>query len=310
MTTSFVLHGGNTPFFAAWGTGRYQKEGLDVTIQRGHGSKATISTVFSGKSHFGEAGVGTAIISRSQNANVKEIGMIYHNDQSAVITLKGSGIRTPADFKGRRLGVVAASSTRTIFPAVLRRNGLKESDVTFVTMTPAALSSSLLAGQVDMFLTFAVTAVPLSFQAKAMGREVVLIPYGEHGVSLYGNGIITSDALIEKNPDVVRRFVKATLEAAVWAVEHPVEAANFLLKFQPSVTPESALEQWKTTIRFVVIPESLKTGLGYMERDKMAFTQEVIEEFMKDKLGPVKVKAQDVYTNRFIPGKLVPKSAR
>jgi NitT/TauT family transport system substrate-binding protein len=309
-TMSYVFHGGHTGFFAALGTGRYKAQGLDVSIQRGYGSKATIATVFSGKSQFGEAGTGTTVISRSRDAKVKQIGMIYHNDQSEVITLKSSGIRSPADFKGKRVGDVAASSTRTIFPALLRRNKLNESDITFVNMTAAALPASLLAGKVDMFLTFAVTAVPLKAKAKSLGKEVVEIPYGEHGLPFYGNGMIASDALIESNPDLVRRFVKATVEAVAWSVDHPADAVRHLVKVAPALSYDSVLEQWKTTIRFVATPESLKTGLGYMEKEKIAFTKEIVEQYMKGKLGPSKVKVEDIYTNRFIPGKVIPKSAR
>jgi NitT/TauT family transport system substrate-binding protein len=281
---------------------------LDVTLQRGYGSKATITTVFTGKSHFGEAGTGTTVISRSRESKVKQIGMIYHNDQSEVVTLKSSGIRTPADFKGKRVGDVAASSTRTIFPALLRKNNLSDSDVTFVNMTAAALPASLLAGKVDMFLTFAVTAVPIKAKARSMNKEVVEIPYGEHGLPFYGNGIITSDALIERKPDLVRRFVKATLEAYAWSIDNPSDAVRHLVKEVPALSYDSVLEQWKTTIRFVATPESLKTGLGYMDEKKMKFTKDIVTKYMKGKLGPSPVNVKDIYTNRFVPKKVVPKS--
>ncbi|MFQ5912440.1 MAG: ABC transporter substrate-binding protein [Nitrospinota bacterium] len=308
-TMSYIFHGGHAPFFSALGTGRYKEQGLDVTIQRGYGSKATITTIFGGKSHFGEAGMGTTIVSRSRGVNVKQVGMIYHNDQSEVVTLKSSGIRTPADFKGRRVADVPASSTRTIFPALLARNNLKESDINFISMTAAALGPSLLAGKVDMFLTFAVTAAPLKLKAKSMGKELVEIPYGEHGLPFYGNGIVASEALIKSNPDLVRRIVKATLEAMVWAVDNPEAATRHLVSTSPSLSYSAVLEQWKTTIRFVVTPESIRTGLGFMEEKKVAFTKDIISRYMKGKLGPREVKVKDVYTNRFIPGKLVPKSA-
>ncbi len=309
-TMSYIFHGGHTPFFTALESGRYKKLGLDVSITRGYGSKATIATIFTGKSQFGEAGTGTSIISRSRGVNVKQVGMIYHNDQSEVAAMKSSGIRTPADFRGRSVGDVAASSTRTIFPALLAKNGLKESDINFITMTAAALGSSLLAGKVDMILTFALTAVAVKRKAKAMGREVVEIPYGEYGLPFYGNGIITQEALIEKNPNLVRRFVKATLEALTWAVDNPEAAVRYVVQSKPALGYDNTLEQWKTTIRFVATPQSLKTGLGYMEEKKMRFTQDIVTKYMKGKMGSSAVNIRDVYTNRFLPGKLVPKSAK
>jgi NitT/TauT family transport system substrate-binding protein len=308
-TMSYVFHGGHTAFFAAAESGRYKKLGMDVSITRGYGSKATITTVFTGKSQFGEAGAGTSVVSRSQGVNVKLVGMIYHNDQSEVAAMKSSGIRTPADFRGRSVGNRAASSTRTIFPALLAKNGLKESDVNFVPMTSAALGSSLLAGNVDMILTFALTAVSLKRKAREMGKDIVEIPYSKHGLPFYGNGIITQEALIEKNPGLVRRFVKATMESLTWAVDNPKAAVRYVVQSKPALSYDNTLEQWKATIRFVVTPESLKTGLGYMEEKKMRFTKDIVTKYMKGKMGSSAVNVRDIYTNRFLPGKLVPKSA-
>jgi len=69
--------------------------------------------------------------------------------------------------------------------------------------------------------------------AREQGYEVNLIFPEDYGVHLYGYTLFTTDRLIQENPDLVERFLRATLRGWRWAIENPAEAGPLALKYDP-----------------------------------------------------------------------------
>lgn len=304
LATSYLPHGGNMGYWVALGRGLYKDAGLEVAIGRGYGSLDTIKRVDAKGVDFGEGDAGTLIVARTRGIRVKEVGMIYHDGQYAAYALKSSGIRAPKDMEGRSVGGVSAGATESLFPAFLRRNNVDESKVKFVPMTAAATVPSLLAGNVDIILTFALTGVGIQEKALAQGKDIVEFLYSDHGLPLYSNGIVAHGDSIQGKPDRVRRFVDATLRGYVWAAENPAAAAGIFHKFNPTADKGLAERMWKKTMQFIFTPETKKTGIGIMGHKKMEFTRDIITQYMK---LSTKIPVEDIYTNKFVPKGLYPK---
>ena len=81
-------------------------------------------------------------------------------------------------------------------------------------------------GQVDGVGQF-VVGEPLLAGAAAP-KELFAIEYSKAGLDYYSNGIIASDDLIKSNPDLIRRFVKATLAGLKDALADPKEAGEIM----------------------------------------------------------------------------------
>lgn len=303
LELSFLPNGGKVGLYAALGKGFYKKEGLSTQIRRGYGSMETIKHVAGGGAEFGEADAGAVIVSRARGAKVKLLGVINDRTQLIIFALKGSGIARPKDLEGRVLGGTPAGPEKLLFPAFAAANGVDVGKVKYVDLSPGVHLPTLVAGKVDAVVTFALGGIPLRSMAAQKGKSVVGIPWADFGLDLYSLGVVTPEERMAKEPDLVRRFVRATFEGHAWAVEHPEEATRIFVEHNPTRKYDTTLREWDITIDHMLTERTRKLGLGHFTREKMKKTRDLITRYMK---LPVTVPVEDIYTNQFLP-KLFPK---
>lgn len=303
LELSFLPNGGKVGIYAALGKGFYQKAGLSSQIRRGYGSMETIKHVAGGGAEFGEADTGAVIVSRARGARVKLLGVINDRTQLIIFALKDSGIARPKDLEGRTLGGTPAGPEKLLFPAFAAVNGVDVGKVKYVDLSPGVHLPTLVAGKVDAVVTFALGGIPLRSMAAQKGKSVVGIPWADFGLDLYSLGVVTTEDRMAKEPDLVRRFVRATFEGHAWAVEHPEEAARIFVEHNPTRKYGTTLREWDVTIDHMLTERTRKLGLGHFTLEKMKKTRDLIVQYMK---LSVKIPVQDIYTNEFLP-KLFPK---
>ncbi|MBI2370532.1 MAG: ABC transporter substrate-binding protein [Deltaproteobacteria bacterium] len=299
----FFAYGKHAGFYAALDRGFYREQGLDVTILRGSGSGDTIKRIGAGSENFGFADTASLIPARARGVQVKEIAMIHDRNLHTLFFLKGSGMTRPKDLEGRRIGGTEGDATRVIFPAFAAVNGIDEKKVEWVTMTAEARLPSLLAGRVDAGVWFFTEAPTVLARARQVGKEVGWFLYPDWGVDVYSNGLIATDRTIRERPDLTRRFVHATLKGVAWGVENPEAVVDLFVRHQPTISRDLAMAHWQIAVDHLMTATAVKMGIGYMTREKMERTRDLITETMK---LPVKVPVEDLYTNEFLP-KLFPR---
>ena len=79
----------------------------------------------------------------------------------------------------------------------------------------------------------------------AAPKQIFALSYADAGLDLYGNGIIASDATIKSNPDLVRRFVAATMQGLKDAIADPREAGAIMNKHHREVDADIATGETK-----------------------------------------------------------------
>jgi NitT/TauT family transport system substrate-binding protein len=293
----FTPYGKHAFFYASLDKGFWQEVGLDVTILKGEGSSATVAAYAAGAADFAFADTSSVIIARPKGAKLKVVAMIHDKALYGIGTLKRTGIKGPADLQGKRVGSSAGDAARTIFPAVAQLNRVDQSKVQWVTMTPPARIGSLLAGQVDAVAMFATESPTFSAKAREAGEGWDEFLYADFGLDIYSSGLLARDDLVESKPDLVNRFVAATMKGVAWAVENPDEALRIFLKHNPAVDPEQARDHFRMAVRHLMTDTAKQKGVGYMEADKMQRTVDVVGTYF-DAKG---IKPEDIYTGRFLP---------
>jgi NitT/TauT family transport system substrate-binding protein len=188
-----------------------------------------VKQVASNTAQLGFADTFAVVLGRANdNIPVKLVAMIYHLPPQAVYVLKGAKISSPKDLEGKTLADTAFSSVPKVFPVYAKAAGIDASKVKWVVATSDALPGMLANGQVDGVGQF-VVGEPL-LAAAAAPKEVLGIEYSQAGLDYYGSGIIASDDLIKSNPDLIHRFVKATLAGLTDALTNPTEAGEIMSK--------------------------------------------------------------------------------
>ena len=221
-------------------------------------------------------------------------------------SLAKTGIKTPADLKGKTIGAPVGDAVRTIFPAFARTNGLKPgSDYSWLTISPAAKPPSLLSGKVDVITNYATDGPPLFTKAAKLGKKINVIAFPDWGVDIYSNGFVTQENRIRSNPGQVRRVVDAVFRSWAWAVENPTETIDLYINYVPAISKDLARQQLAIAIDLLMTKNAKKHGIGFVVKSKMDKTIDIIAKYMSDKLKS-RPSGKDVYTNEFLP-KLFPK---
>src|ERR1700691_665199 len=255
-------------FYVAQDKGFYKAAGLDVNVQPGGPDFPAIQMVAGGNEQFGVTGADQILIARSKGVPVVALAVIYRRNPFVLFSLAKSGIRTPADFVGKNVGVKIGGNEELIYRAVLASAGVDKSRLTQmpvqIDMTP------LLTGTVDVWPGYLINEV---LAAKEKGFDVNVIYPAEYGIDLYADTLFTTEKMLKEKPDVVRNFVAATLKGWEAAVSAPEEAAKITIRYGDKLTYDHELAMVKASVPLLK-PDG--KPLGYMDEAGWSSAQKLL----------------------------------
>lgn len=280
------------PWMLALGRGYYAAEGLNVTFQAAKGGVDVAKQVGAGNAPIG-GGIGdTPIIVRDNGIPVKAVAVLGGSSLTQIVARADSGIKGPADLKGKTITVLAyQDTTYYALLGALASVGLTKADVAAQAAGPQGVWQNFLAGQAD-----AMAAVP-DWIAIAQGQNIPLeiMPVEKYFPSM-AQAIIASDEMIQKNPALIGKLVKATLKGLKDIMTDPAAAAVDYVKAVPqNAGKEKAMEATFKLYNQYVYPG--QETLGAMDTKRL----EVVQKFYVDQ-GFVKgaLPLDDLYTNQFV----------
>ncbi len=213
LRLNWMYYGSHAGFALGKDSGIYDDAGIDIDIRSGNGSSSAHRLVANGDSDFAYGSCGALINLASQGAEIISVGVIDAMGAEAIILRPDSGVGKIADLKGKTILTTANAGVNTFFPIVLANAGLTTDDVTITNVPDGALVSSYLQGAGGAVgILGGLDDKPAEIRANG-GEDPVLIPYSDFGVDQVGYCISTSKALVADNPDLVNRFVDATIAA-------------------------------------------------------------------------------------------------
>jgi len=303
LKLNWVPGGDHCFYFAAKELGFYKEKGLEVNIERGQGSGDTVKRVELNTVDVGLSDTGTLVVARSKGAKVKVIGMIYSKSPNGIKTWKGSGITKPKDLEGRKVGVPPGDAQRVLWPALAAANAIDMNKVTLINIQPAAKAQSLAAKQVDAVFDWVVGNQGY-WEAGLDKDKLVLIPWAKWGVNPYGNALMASEKTIKERPDMLRRFMDATMQGWKWSIENPEKANEIFIKSNPEVPLLAALGRFANDLQDLVdVPMNQKHRLGWIDKGRMEETVNVLNKYFQVERP---VTAQEIYTVEFLPDYKMP----
>lgn len=234
------------PLYVAAEKGYFRDAGFNVEFDYSFETDG-IALVGANKLIFTLASGEQVLLARAQGLPVVYVTAWYQQFPIAIIAKKSAGINTPADLKGKKVGLPGLFGANYIgLRALLSVSGLKESDLTL---------DSIGFNQVEALSTDQAQAVvgyianePI--QLSALGYEVSTLRVADY-VQLAANGIVTNETTIRNNPDLVRRFVQAFLKGLNDTIANPNEAYEISKKYVEN------LDQADTAVQKQVLAASI-----------------------------------------------------
>jgi NitT/TauT family transport system substrate-binding protein len=208
--------------------GYFKEAKLDVTIDAGNGSGGTVTRVASGAYDMGFADLAALMEFHANNPDAPNkpvaVMMVYNDTPASVMALKKSGIKSPADLSGKKLGAPVFDAGRRAFPIFAKANNV--SNVQWTAMDPPLRETMLVRGDIDAITGFTFTSL-LNLEARgAKIEDVVVLPYPQFGVKLYGNVVIASPRMVKENPAAIKAFLQAFAKGAKEVIANPAAAIN------------------------------------------------------------------------------------
>ena len=281
--------------------GYFKQAGLDVTVDAGNGSGGTVTRAASGSYDLGLADIAALMEFHANNPDAPNkpvaIMMVYNNTPAAVFALKKSGIQTPADLAGKKLGAPVFDAGRKAWPIFAKAN--KISGATWVSMDPPLRETMLVRGDVDAITGFSFTSL-LNLEARgAKAGDIVMFPYALHGVKLYGNAIIASPKILKENPAAVKAFLKAFAKGTKEVLANPDAAIEHVKARDGIINVELEKRRLKMAIEQVIAsPDARAEGFGQVKLPRLALMASQVGDAFATK---TRVNADAVWTSAYLP---------
>jgi NitT/TauT family transport system substrate-binding protein len=296
------LQGIHAWYYLAEDRGYFAAEKLAVTIDQGDGSAAAVTKVMAGAYDAGFGDVNAVI----QNAAAKPgaapvmVYMVYNRAPFALIVKSSSPIRTLKDLEGRTLGSPAGGAAQRMFALMAAKNGVDASKVKWTNMAPNLQEQMMLKDHVEGSAVFSVTSyMNLVAQGVDPDKDIRWFHYGDHGVDLYGNGVVVSRQLLRDKPQAVAGLVRAVNRALRDTVADPDAAIAALMKREPLLNAALEKRRLLYTLRTVMLtPEVATGGVGDVNDARMTRAIAQVKEGFELASAPA---AGEVFDRRFLP---------
>jgi NitT/TauT family transport system substrate-binding protein len=279
-------------FYQALATGIYAKHGLDVTIAEGGPQVNHMMLLMAGRLDFNLAG-GRAIEFAQRNLPFLAVAAIFQKSLSVLIAHPGQGNdRFPA-LKGKPI-MIGADARVGWWRYLAAKYGYDDSQIRPYTFNLAPFFTNPKAIQEGY-----ASSEPYLIR-KETGIEPVVLPLSEAGYEGYANIIETSDKLIHDRPDIVERFVDASIEGwYAYLYGDPAPANRLIMKANPEMPADLLGFGRKTLIdRGIVDSGDAKTlGIGAMTDARW---QAFYRSMVAVSVYPPGVDLKKAYTTRFV----------
>lgn len=237
------FEGPAAPYFVAIDNGHFAEEGLEVTIEAGAGSVATIPKIATGAFPMGFGDINSVIKFLDQNpgAPVTAVMMVYDKPPFAIVGRKSLGVEAPKDLEGKILGAPPPDGAWAQFPAFASANDLAVDAITVEPVGFPTREPMLAEGNVAAITGFSFSSVLNLKRLGVPADDISNILMADHGLQLYGNAILVNTEYAAENPDTVRGFLRAVAKGWVDAIADPAAGIEALIKRNPAA--DAALEQ-------------------------------------------------------------------
>jgi NitT/TauT family transport system substrate-binding protein len=293
--------GDQAPFHLAQESGLFKKYDLDVSIDDGNGSVATVQIVGNGEYDVGHASLAPMAIARSKGLPVKAIaGFIQQNDIGLLVP-KDGGIKSAADLKGKKIAFTAGSLEAPFIDRFLATGNLKRDDVELLNVDAAGKAGMYMTGRTDA----AFSSVPFFLAVVETKRPSSAVRFADAGLRFPSFGLFATEKTIGGKRDALKRF--ASVVAGCWTYifnGHEDEGVKAIMTARPQAKLDpKVLRQQIDTLKEYALTDAVRSlPFGTMA---LSDWQQAVTTLSQGGLLGDAVDARDLFTNDMIDPKIV-----
>lgn len=295
LRLDWIIQANVAAFYYGLDRGFYKAQGIDLTIYEGKGSSLSAKLVAQKKDTFGLTDVGVAVRSIELGLPIKIVWCYFQQTPISVLSLAKNPIREPKDLIGKKVVSSAGSSMTNLFDPLLKRNGIDRSKVELFSSDPP-FQPLLMAGRVDAMLGYWMNNRPM---LEEMGAKVVVLKFYDWGMNVLSNGVTAHHDTIAAKPDLIRGFIRASMQSWNEAQKNPEAAIDSLMKRMLKAKRETQLKTLENAFQVLRTRNTQGKPLGWMSPQDWKETVDTLSE-----TGLLKTRSpiDRYYTNEFIPG--------
>jgi NitT/TauT family transport system substrate-binding protein len=220
-------------YYVAQDQGFYDAEGLDVTIKPGGPDVAPAQVIAGGGADVVLDWMPSALATREKGVNLVNIAQPFKSSGMMLTCRKDTGIKSPADFKGKTLGVWFYGNEYPFLSWMSQLGLPTDGSAGGVTVLKQGFNvDPILQKQADCVSTMTYNEYWQIIDAGLSADELVVFKYQDQGVATLEDGIYVMEDRL-KDPafeDQMVRFVRASMKGWKWAEENPDKAADIVLE--------------------------------------------------------------------------------
>lgn len=279
------------PLYVAIDKGYFKDGGIEIEFDYSLETDA-VSLVGASNLQFAVVSGEQVLLARAQGLPIVYVCAWYQQYPVSVASKVQQAITTPSDLRDKKIGLPGLYGANYIgLDALLFSAGLSEKDVTLDSIGFNQVAA--LAADQDQAVSVYTTNEPV--QLEAQGYKLNEIRVADY-VQLAGNGLITNEATIRQNPDLVKRMTDAFLKGLADTIANPDEAYTSSGNYVPDLAKADATTQKEVLARSIELWKTSHLGAS----DPQAW-QNMQNTLLKMGLLKQPLDLNQAFTNQFLP---------
>ncbi|SHG71474.1 ABC-type nitrate/sulfonate/bicarbonate transport system, substrate-binding protein [Thermosyntropha lipolytica DSM 11003] len=225
----------HTGLYVAKEKGFYEEEGLEVKIVN-PGEGGTAQLIAAGKGDFGISYQEEVTYARAEDIPVVAIAAVIQHNTSGFASPADRNIKNPKDFEGKTYGGWGSPMENAMLKALMDKYGADFSKVNIINIGTADFFTSLEKDIDFAWIYYGWTGIEA--ELKNIPLNFIKLRDEHEALDFYTPVIITSEEKIKNNPELVKKFMRATARGYQFSIENPEQAAAILLKAAPELNSQ------------------------------------------------------------------------
>jgi ABC-type nitrate/sulfonate/bicarbonate transport system substrate-binding protein len=282
----------HTGLYVAKDKGYFKAEGLEVELlQPGEGG--TSQLLAAGKGDFGISYQEEMTVARSEDIPVVALAAIIQHNTSGFASPVEKEIKSPADFAGKTYGGWGSPAETAMIKALMEKYGADFNQVNMVNIGSADFFTSMHKGIDFSWIYWGWTGIEA--EQRDMDLNFIKLRDENDALDFYTPVIIASESKLKGHPELAEKFLRACSKGYEFAVKHPEEAGEILLKSVPDLDRDLVMASQK------YLAQEYQADAPRWGEMKQEVWQKYADFMYENKLIKKNIDPAQAFTNKYLP---------